>query len=404
MSTQDEINAHQAGIAPRPQSETSKTGGQIAELAGALTSIAELMQRSEQRQNAAMQQLQDRVDQLAQQTNRASTTIPTAFRGPFAQLEEAMAQLADRIAASAPPQSVSASWHAPAEASIATTEAEVDVAAQSVAISGEGELSAAVHQSDALQALASMLAGETKPQGFAAEQTLADTQDDAAGDAGGAEPSGASAPAGDAEAAVDQDAGGTTGPAAFAAEAADSAAAQIDASDDGLAPLTVLCDPADPWDETTAEQLTRHYETGEAGLPVFADGPIDTVPASREDVVAEPAELPVVNAMIGDLDRDWISEQFSELSRILANQPRNIPETDRHWITQQFASITSGIEEGLAATEGQALSFDAFDERLSVLEDRIEGAIEAFTNGQDSQELKEIEACIVEFSSQLERS
>jgi hypothetical protein len=337
MSTQDEINAHQAGIAPRPQSETSKTGGQIAELAGALTSIAELMQSSEQRQNAAMQQLQDRVDQLAQQTNRASTTIPTAFRGPFAQLEEAMAQLADRIAASAPTQSVSVSRHAPAEAPIATTEAEVDVAAQSVAISGEGELSAAVHQSDALQALASMLAGETKPQRFAAEQTLADTQDDAAGDA---------------EAAVDQDAGATTGPAASAAEAGDSTAAQIDASDDGLAPLTVLCDPADPWDETTAEQLTRHYETGEAGLPVFADGPIDTVPASREDVVAEPVELPVVNAMIGDLDRDWISEQFSELSRILANQPRNIPETDRHWITQQFASITSGIEEGLAATEG----------------------------------------------------
>ncbi len=354
MSKQDNFSENQTGPAPGSAKSASTSvpepPGRSAELAKTLAAISEMMQRQGADQTAALADMQERISDLTQQTESTDSTVPGELRAPLVQLEAAMAQLTNQSAGSNHANKAALPGDQPGTGT-------------------EDNLDDALAKSDSLKALATMLSAES-------------SSDD------GQTPA-------------------TTEPASSPATAA---------------PGFVDGDPDDPWDEAAAEQLTRHYESGEAGLPVAAVSQLQQVATPLQEATTPPPETdaetrikapveteiatapPLAAGALSDDDRSWLLTQIERVESNGAAPARNVSDNDRDWFLQQFARITAGIEAGLAAAATSEPLVDAIDGRLTELENRVEGAVEALTNGRDPHELKEIEACIIEISAQLERS
>jgi localization factor PodJL len=147
--------------------------------------------------------------------------------------------------------------------------------------------------------------------------------------------------------------------------------------------------PDQPWDQDTAEELTRLYEAGVAGLPC-------AVPAS-EAVSTEPVHASIETRPLGE---------HADLAVAPAPAPQQQtapPKIEKEWLEDRFAEVAVRIEQILAADRRHAPLQD-INERFSSLEDRLSAAVRDLAKRSDVAGLGEVEACISEMAHQLENT
>ena len=91
-------------LPPNPSQDASQDRAPASlrhDLAGLVDEIRGIVAESERRQAALMQDMHERIDELATKTGKSGAEIPADYRGAFAQIEKSMAQLATRIAGTA---------------------------------------------------------------------------------------------------------------------------------------------------------------------------------------------------------------------------------------------------------------------------------------------------------------
>ncbi len=317
-----EVNARFSEDDWPDQPSDAVPSGETDSMNALLGAISTMMAESESRQSAALQEMQERITRLAANTRGTKDRLPGEFQSAFQQIEEAMEQLAARIQNSAPsPQA-----NAP--------------------LDGQDNLSGiGAHAND----LAGLQPGDDQKRlASLADHFLAQSQ------ASHSEPE-------DTAAAIDPAA-----PVQATETVAEPPAAEFLAAGN----------PDDPWDETTAEQLTQLYESGEAGIPHSADQPFPLAASPTAEPQAQP--LPIVQ-----VDN---SEQ-------------------RAWLTENFNRIIAQIEtSAVTDPENEVDHIELLGERLDQMEFRLQGAMEALPTNTDMAALQDIESCIVEFTAQLERS
>ncbi|MEM6496303.1 MAG: tetratricopeptide repeat protein, partial [Pseudomonadota bacterium] len=267
---------------------------------------------------------QERISRLAANTRGTKDRLPGEFQSAFEQIEEAMEQLAARIQNSAPGSHANA-----------PIDRQDDLSG--IAAHGNANDLAALQPGDDQKRLATL-----------ANHFLAQSQ------ATHSEP-------GDIAAVTDP--------------AAPAEAAEI-TTEQPIAEFQAAGNPDDPWDETTAEQLTQLYESGEAGIPHSVDQSVQL--ASSPIAQPQTQQLPIVQ-----VDN---SEQ-------------------RAWLTENFNRIIAQIEtSAVTDPENEVDHIELLGERLDQMEFRLQGAMEALPTNTDMAALQDIESCIVEFTAQLERS
>ena len=141
-------------------------------------------------------------------------------------------------------------------------------------------------------------------------------------------------------------------------------------------------DPDEPWDEAMAEQLTQLYESGEAGLP-----PISSPPATAEPLGAVHQPSPAA---------------ATATTATAVESPSQSAE--RHWMADQFSMLASQIEQSLSRSGSAEISLETVAQRLAELESRFDQALEQLVTRSDVSSLRDIEACIVELTTQFEHS
>lgn len=146
--------------------------------------------------------------------------------------------------------------------------------------------------------------------------------------------------------------------------------------------------PDQPWDQDSAEELTRLYEQGVAGLP-SASPPGSAVAVKTPQITAE------ISSAAGGASLPAANEQVVP--------PRIEPEIEKKWLEDRFAEVAVRIES-ILATERQQAPLQAFDERFSSLEDRLSSAVGDLATRSDVAGLSEVEACIAEMAMQLEQT
>ncbi len=340
MSEQDSrLNQHVAANvtipAAAPQAEQS------SQISAVLTAITEMMADSDRRQTAAMQEMQERIDNLSATTRRTGAGLPPQLHGAFKQIEDAIAGLAKRIGRpdTGPPRRGAAAFFTRAAPGPA------NLAAAPVATVGPGR-----HE-QALAKLTSMLGAE-------ATATL--------------DPAYASPPGN--KAAPPPETLGRPG------------------------------NPEEPWDNDSAEKLMRLYEAGEAGLPALQTASTDREPSrpgqhplGPQAAIARPA------AMTSD-DRTWLSDQLAVFRADIGGLPRDLADTDKDWLSAQFSRIADHLAAELHRADQSGLILETMDNRLSNMEQRVLDAFAAVSSDHNSAALKDVEACIRNFTSQLEKS
>jgi hypothetical protein len=131
-------------------------------------------------------------------------------------------------------------------------------------------------------------------------------------------------------------------------------------------------DPNEPWDARSAEALTRLYESEEGNL---------TRPAPRA-----PAH------------RAWVQTQGA------AGEAEPAPEpVDRSWLEAHLSRLARRLQDSLAQSDPKQ-SLAALNERLDVFEQRFSAALGRVAQRSDLDNLKSIEACVMELAAQLDRA
>lgn len=147
-------------------------------------------------------------------------------------------------------------------------------------------------------------------------------------------------------------------------------------------------DPDEPWDRTSAEALTRAYETGVAGI---------AYETARRYEPGVPAYMssPSYSAMA--------AYQASVAPQQAAADAKGLAELDRSWLEERFTQVAERVERVF----GEARSGEPFEMlgvRFTELETRFAAAVEDLAKRSDVSGLGEVEACISEMAAQLERT
>lgn len=155
-----------------------------------------------------------------------------------------------------------------------------------------------------------------------------------------------------------------------------------------LVDLATAGDPDQPWAPEDAEELTRLYEAGAAGLPL--------VPDTRWGLAggdyfgsASPRALALASAPKPEPARQ-------------ERRPAT-PPVEKKWLEDRFADVAARIERILVEHRQEA-PFEAFDERFTHLEARFGEAVQDLAKRADVAGLGDVEACIAEMAEQLERT
>ena len=271
-----------------------------ADLSHVLKAVTAIMADSERRQNAALNDMQQRISEITASAHNARNDVPDEFQGAFQRIENAMAHLAERIAISADSGRDAATANTMDKVSRNTTPTESE------------------DQSAALQSLAALLDSEMNRPVPVASPAASIAQSPAMFD-----------PAGN---------------------------------------------PEEPWDEADAEQLTQLYERGEAGLPPMP--------------MASPIQPRVATAFNHEVTA--------------APTP---PETaERGWIADQFSKLATQLEQTLSQSGKADVSLETVALRLENLENRFDHALDQLATRSDLSSLRDIEACVVELTTQFEQS
>ena len=244
-----------------------KSSGDTDHMSALLGAISQMMAESENRQSAALHEMQDRITTLAANTRGTKDKLPGEFQSAFQQIEEAMEQLAAKINGATP---------SPASFAEDTTG---PIAGAAIRMPENPAHSSRSSEQMKLASLADHFTLQNKPLQRELEIHLATAQPIEQ---------------------VDQPA--AVKPLPVAPTHAITPPNVFDAAGN----------PDDPWDETAAEQLTQLYESGEAGLPHAVKRPFPSASAPIADVQPEPAPTPEIDH--GE-QRAWLEESFN---RVLA--------------------------------------------------------------------------------------
>lgn len=214
----------------------------------------------------------------------------------------------------------------------------------------------------------------------------------------------------------------------LASGAEDDDQAVLDSADDPA--VATLSDPGEPqgeevrneeprieepWDEASAEQLMQLYESGDAGLPASGDLMLGvhedaaTPPAAAQAEVREApetaAEDPAVVAPVDIAPVDVASVDVAPVETApMVVGPAENDALDKAWLEEHFARIAERIEVSLEKTSTQDASIEVMERRFDDLEGQFHAALEQVATRADIAGLSEIEACIVEFTAQFDRS
>jgi hypothetical protein len=170
-------------------------------------------------------------------------------------------------------------------------------------------------------------------------------------------------------------------------------------------------------DRDAADALARLYEHGTdpSGTP-----PLDAVSASADRQEITPDIAPIADTLHQDTKADTdgaAAPAFSPAppaskSGIAAedqpveDQPlpaKLVPKTagdDRVWLEERFADVASKLEQSLSGIRGHD-SLDAFEERFTTLEQRLQQAVSHAATGADFSSLKSIESHVEDLNAQL---
>ena len=300
----ESLSGGQAGKSPAETGPISNADSMNA-LLGA---ISKMMAESENRQSAALNEMQERISRLAANTRGTKERLPGEFQGAFQQIEDAMEQLASKVHNSA------------------------------AAVSAEDNDTA----TDSQKKLASLAHHFAFPSAPAQSEADLMTSNSTASE--------------NSYAAALQ----ATHPAGY---------------------VDVAGNPDDPWDEMAAEKLTQLYESGEAGLPAvtekFVDSPYVPIPNSTSQTVVPVQTVAAIPAVDMEEQRAWFEDNFNQV------------------ITQIEATAA-------VANENEVDHIELLKQQLEQMEGRLQSAMDELPKGTDLAALRDIEACIVEFTAQLE--
>jgi len=149
--------------------------------------------------------------------------------------------------------------------------------------------------------------------------------------------------------------------------------------DDGL-----QGNPDAPWDEDTAEALTRIYETD-------LKTPAGASPAPGQATGAEAS------------GHDPEPGQPTASGPNLSGPEPTEPQISQAWLEIRFTEIAQQVSQTLGANEAE-VSFDHIARRLSDLETRFDSALQDVATRADFEALNAIEATLADLSTQFEQS
>ncbi|HUS97695.1 MAG TPA: hypothetical protein VMX97_13230, partial [Hyphomicrobiaceae bacterium] len=271
---------------------------------------------AEERQAAAIEQMQQRIAKLSQGAEAARPVVPIEFRDAFGRVEQAMQQLAARLGKQEPDLATS------------TAGAETDSILQD-------------ESSDAV-----------------GRQNHRDTRSGRAF-AAGMEP--------------------------------------FDVTD-----LQTAGNPEEPWDTGSAEELTRLYETGAAGL-IYSIGRRAggceqgnstgsyMNSASGQAMAAVTAFTSSGAAGAGIHDTKGVTHAVSK------------PAIEKSWVKEQLSDLSARIE-GMLSASAATESLSMMGERFDALEQKFNTAISGLASQSDVSGLGDVELCIAAMAEQLERT
>jgi len=146
---------------------------------------------------------------------------------------------------------------------------------------------------------------------------------------------------------------------------------------------SVAADPAEPWDDQSAEALVKLYDSGEAAI-AREEPPVEVAP-----VVPPPARVPVMTLA---------AEVEGPADRAPSGQP-----DERAWLEQRFAEIADRVEKSLVGLRPDS-AMAALDQRFSEFEHRFDSALDGIATRADVGEIRLIEAHIRELATHVEHA
>ncbi len=165
----------------------------------------------------------------------------------------------------------------------------------------------------------------------------------------------------------------------------------------------------EPWNEAAAEQLTLLYENGEAGLPTSAPNHTAAADAAGEYISRHDADSGNKTAASApqvfepsNTKSDRLDQQFANIQAALAQLPKEVSETSRNWLNGELSEMTSKVEASLHALRRTAPATEEVEERFGQLESNICKAIDKLDTKDVAAGLKEIETNIAAFSKYIE--
>ncbi len=149
----------------------------------------------------------------------------------------------------------------------------------------------------------------------------------------------------------------------------------------------IVANPDEPWDETSAEQLTRLYES--SGF--------DAQPAQTPEVAAPLSFAPPSAPSVAP-----VASQPGET--VLPPQRAGITAQDRTWLSDQFSEIAANIELNFGSSDRYDTAIQSIEQRLDALEGLVRTAVQDGATRSDVASLADIETVIFEFAAQFEKT
>lgn len=147
--------------------------------------------------------------------------------------------------------------------------------------------------------------------------------------------------------------------------------------------------PDDPWDQHSAADLARLYESGEAGLPPLRVE-ADAAPTLAATVPAKPAEA------LG------LAARLDPTVPAVA-PPTDVAGADRTWLDARLSDIAARVERSMMDLRPDS-SVAALGERFETFEQRFVTALDGVATRSDVEGLRIVEAHIAELADQIDRT
>ena len=161
----------------------------------------------------------------------------------------------------------------------------------------------------------------------------------------------------------------------------------------------------DPWDQESANALTRFYESGAAYSET--EQRTEEAKARSGRYVSDTrmiAHQPQANASRGEeqatrgVEASWLDERFGEIARRIEEQKTRSVEPA--WLDERFGEIARRIEEALAEIHPEN-SLLNIGQRFELLEARMSAVLSNVATKGDLKELRVAEAQIEDIGKQL---